>query len=224
MTDPITPDPGQGNTDPDPGAGGESWLDSLPEDLKGSEHLKDFDGVEALAKAHVEKASEPKPVIPDSPDGYEIKIPEGMEPDESAQGLLKAKAHEAGMNQSQVDAVMDVYKGMVEEAQNDYTKQLEEGKEETITELKTDWGPKFDENLALAKKAASVVFDDEFCKFIDDSGLGNHPKFVHGLLKIGQSISEDVLKTGSDKSPDGERLTDSAGRSMLNFSKSMGDD
>ena len=40
-----------GNTEQ--GGGDAKWYDSLPDDLKGNETLKGFDGVESLAKAHL---------------------------------------------------------------------------------------------------------------------------------------------------------------------------
>jgi len=224
MVDQVQDPAGTDNTqDPPDTNEQDNWLESLPEEMRENEHLKGLDGVGALAKEYVQ-GKESKPVVPENPDGYEIKVPEDAAPDEFAQGLLKTKAHELNFTQTQVDGVMDVYKGMVEKAQENHKSELEAGKQECITELQTDWKEKFDENVVMAKKAAASVFDEDFRKFIDESGLGNHPGFVKGLLVIGQSISEDVLKRGTDIiTTQGEPLRAQDGSLMLDFSESMPD-
>ena len=71
---------GQQNLNPtgstDQGGGDAKWYDSLPDDLKGNETLKGFDGVESLAKAHLTtqatlaELQAKAPVVPAKPEEY----------------------------------------------------------------------------------------------------------------------------------------------------------
>lgn len=62
-------------------------------------------------------------------------------------------------------------------------------------------GVKYDENLAVAKRALDTFGSVELVKFLDESKLGNHPEVLRYFYKVGQRISEDKLFTGDAPNP-----------------------
>jgi len=62
-----------------------------------------------------------------------------------------------------------------------------------ILELKKDFGANFDSEVKNARKALDAYTDSAFRKYMDDTGLGNHPALVKAFAKIGRELSEDRL-------------------------------
>lgn len=60
-------------------------------------------------------------------------------------------------------------------------------------------GEKFDENVAVAKMAIEAYFTPAFVKFLNDSGLGNHPEMIRGLMKAGAPLKPDGWVFGGRK-------------------------
>ena len=106
----------QGSTgDTGQGGGEANWYDSIADEaLKGNETLKTYDSVESLAKAHLtvqdevaalkKQIEDSKPVVPETPEAYELPTNfEGM-PDDIATELSQSMArvaHAAGLSKEQ---------------------------------------------------------------------------------------------------------------------------
>jgi len=58
-------------------------------------------------------------------------------------------------------------------------------------------GDKFEENVGVAKLAIDAYFTPEFKKFLNESGLGNHPEMIRGLAKAGAPLKPDGWVPGS---------------------------
>lgn len=57
-------------------------------------------------------------------------------------------------------------------------------------------GDKFDENLAVAKRALEKFGTPEFNAWLDRSGLGFHPELIRAFYRAGKAISEDGFVPG----------------------------
>ena len=64
-------------------------------------------------------------------------------------------------------------------------------------------GEKFDDSVATAKLAIAEYFPPTFVKFLNDSGLGNHPDMIRGLRKMGTALRQDGHVPGN-ANPGGE--------------------
>ena len=64
----------------------------------------------------------------------------------------------------------------------------------TLKELKTEFGPAFDERVALAQKAVHEFGGEGLKAALAESGLGNHPELVKAFAKAGMLISEGNLQ------------------------------
>lgn len=220
MTDIIDPAAGQGNTDPGSGEGTVltetepkvegSWLDALPDDLKGNEALKGYKDAGEAAKALVELQGK-LPVVPESADAYEITIPEGQQYSEALINSAKQWALEAGMSQEQLGKFTERY--LAHEAQ--VFQEIQKQEQEALGALEKEWGSSFEANVERAKRAISRFGDAEFKQFLDSSRLGNNPAMVKMFLKVAEAMSEDTLSGDGNKPK--ERPTTRTGEGMLNF-------
>jgi len=126
------------------------------------------DGLDAATKAMIEKDGYKSPAdlvakvrayqAPDTPDAYEIPVPEGEAPEFAA--AIKPLFHKAGLSPTQAKALAEGWNEM------QATERAAEAEREAAAEreavalaqrqqadLKREWGDKFDANTELAKRA-----------------------------------------------------------------------
>jgi len=156
----------------------EDWRSSLPEDLRDNPTLSNFKDINSLAAAHVNLKSHlgrdkiAKPVTsddwndvynflgrPESPDGYEVKLPDEIpEPikaqfNDEALGNFRQKAHELGLNSEQASALVawqaENLSGQFNALQEQQGQSIEEGEKA----LREEWGRGYDQNVKFAHKA-----------------------------------------------------------------------
>ena len=192
-------------------AGQVSWLDTLPDDLKGNEDLKAFKDPAEVAKAFLDTKGKLQ-APPESPDAYQLEIPEGVRVDEGFVKSAKTWAHQAGMSEAQFKAFAAPYI----EAQRQVEQSMAQAEQAGIDGLKTEWGGQFDENVQTAKRALKQFAGEEFLAFLDQSRLGNNPIMIKTFVAIGKAISEDKLIEGDGAGlPPGEVKRTSHGTPIL---------
>lgn len=172
-----------------PPAGAASWLDGLPDDLKASDLLKGVPDVAGLAKAFLETQGK-LPKVPESPDKYEIKLPDGAVEDDGIKAL-RDFAHKSGLTNEQVNGVLGLHGQITKRA-------IEKAMVEGEAALKTELGAKFAETVDLANRAVRQFLDADMVQFLERTGLANNPGVVKMFAKIGQAMGEDKFVT-SDK-------------------------
>lgn len=131
---------------------------------------------------------------PEAPDKYEIKVDPKLER-LFAEGDLKSfreAAHKMGLTQKQVNDLMTWEQGRVGANQA----ALSEMRQSTETELKNEWGAAFDRNLGLAARAVIESGGKDLLKFLDDTGLGNHPALIKAFAKMGQILADEGYMEG----------------------------
>lgn len=200
-----------------------SWRDSLPDEIRKHPVLDKYDSAGAAVKALVDvqkligRDKIPMPPEdatkedwdevyarigrPDTPDGYDfsgLEIDDGLGITPEAMGEFKAAAHEAGLRPSQAEGLMRYYTGMLAKQKASYEKARADRREQAETELRENWGSKYDDNLKLARKAMDAVGDDELVKLMD-TGLGDDVRIIRAFAKVGEMLSEDKLQ-GKPKS------------------------
>lgn len=190
------------------------WRASLPDDLKSAKSLQSIKSVEDLAKGFVNAQSvigrrfedlTPEQVkeyystlgTPESPDGYELKAPEGAQVNPELESWYKEKAHEYGIPKESAEKLFNDYIEL-ENSQLGEMQQLSELKaQENIEQLKKDFGPAFDERVTLANRALKEFGGDEAVQAINELGLGSHPTLVKLLANAGETLSEGKFTSGS---------------------------
>lgn len=135
--------------------------------------------------------------VPESPDGYEIKIdglPEGIELDEGLASEFKKLAHENNLTPAQVNRLaafqVQTEARMREAQQAEQEAYLSEQRKT----LESEWGNDFQKNMSLAQRTAATFGLEQ------DHPVFNHADMVQALAKIGNAISEDRLVSGESMS------------------------
>jgi hypothetical protein len=131
----------------------------------------------------------------------DFTMPEGVTLDVELTGELKAFAKEHGLKQEAAQKVADLGAKLLQKQQDAFVEVRNQWAEQAKTD-KEYGGEKFNENLAAANQALGQFATPEFVKFLQESGLGNHPEMLRTWHRISKAVSEDKLVTGNAASPD----------------------
>ena len=132
-----------------------------------------------------------------APEKYaDFTLPEGVTLDVAAKETFVAIARELDLSQEKAQKLVDLKvkldQNVAKEVEAQHKKLVEGWKGESLKAL----GAEADKSLAVAAKARDKFGSPEFVKFMEESGLGNHPAFIDFCLKVGKAISEDNLVEG----------------------------
>ena len=188
---------------------------SLPEDLREHSALQPIQDVENLAKAYVNASSmigRDKVVIPaenssandwnevytrlgrpESPDGYQIDAGEGA--DENMLGWFHQAAHDIGLNNTQAQKLVTAYNELTSSQSEGINENTQLAFDETVKELKGEWGAAFDDKVTNAGAAfAHFGGDDAFTELVLENGMrvGDHPGFLKAWAQAAEFITSKV--------------------------------
>jgi hypothetical protein len=207
---------GAGN--PAPGAGdnggtGGSWFDSIPDaELKGFAQTKGWkdpasvvDGYRNLErligapKERVlklpEKPDDPgwndvytRLGRPEKPEAYELPVPDGHGDPEFAKGIAEVM-HKHGVPKGAAQALAQFNNDYVGKLVEAHERQLAEKSAAELSQLKSEWGAKYDENAELSKRAAREFGVSEDQSKALEGALG-----TAGMLKLFNSIGSKLAE------------------------------
>jgi hypothetical protein len=188
------------------------WRAALSDEFKEHEYVKQFENPTAFVKdalvnkdklskaifkpgkgaSDEEMASYRKAMgIPDKPDDYEFPQTEGVKHDEKMVQWARGIFHQAGLDKEQAGLIAQAWDGFVkglteadEAAQTEAVKEAEK-------QLKEEWGDKYDQNLEYTKRGWKKFSNEDFDKFVDETGIGNHPALIRFIFAVGQAMGED---------------------------------
>lgn len=144
--------------------------------------------------AQAEKRMKLYGLPPESADGYEYAIPEGVTLDAEMQKSFREAALDAGLTQKQYEFVMNSYVKSLGQLPELIDAHVAKQAEQLRPVMAEHWGG--EQNLAVnlvrARIAATSVFQDapEEVRANADM-LGNSPAFLWLAAKIGQGMEED---------------------------------
>ena len=132
--------------------------------------------------------------VPDSADGYDVKLPEKMHPnakvtpemDKGVKQFLK----DSNLTKSQAAVLYPKFFELWSKGLEQQEAQQKEQSIKAMTELKGEWGNDFDNNASFAQKAAEKMLTPEMVAQIKDK-----PEWIRHFNKIGKAISEDMVKS-----------------------------
>ena len=223
--DPGAPPPGAPPAPPPPAAPpgappawmeGEGWT---PE-LKGDKTLSKYKSPADLAVAHVnlqkmmgskvdvpdvntppEKAQAfwSRLGVPDTPEGYTPPaIPEGYTLDENLMGGFRKLAHEVKISKEGADKLMSWYVAEELKKATGYQAEYAAEKEEGMKALRGEWGAAADQNIGLCQRVVAEFGGADVQAVLNETGVGNDPRMVKFLAKLGRVMAEDGLMTTQD--------------------------
>ena len=191
----------------------QDWRDSLSDELRNDPTLQNHKDVESLAKTVVHqqkmignriplpKTDEEKTELysklgrPEDAANYEVQVPETHQKyfrDESVDEF-KNVAHKIGLNNEQVNALMDFQLAQIDNELQLQGSSLNVQKEEVEASLKKEWGFDYDKNLRSAQRALQVYGDDEV-RALMDTEVGNNPAVIKMFARLGKDVTEDMAQ------------------------------
>lgn len=210
-----------------------NWIDSVQDaDLRGYLHNKGWKDPSELAVGYrnLEKlVGQDKLVLPkDDTDAqgwervydslgrpkaaseYKLPVPEGMPRDFA--DAASTKFHELGLSSRQATQLAEWFNGHQAQMQEKMSTSLSAQREQDRVALKSEWGPAFDENIELGRRALS-----EFGLASDadriEQALG--PKrFAETMARIGRGLVEHNFEGG--RTTQGFGMTTEAARARYN--------
>lgn len=144
---------------------------------------------EGAAAPAVDPAKPPAPAEPVVPEAYDFKMPDGVTADPAAVTAFTEIAKEMKFDQATAQRFADVAAGMVQRQLEAQAQQHDQWAAQTRSDPDIG-GPKLEENLGQYRKTFDTFFDADVKKIFVDTGLGNHPAVIKGMLKIGKQLSE----------------------------------
>lgn len=133
--------------------------------------------------------------VPESPDKYEINVPEGIEKDEEFLNGYKGVAHKLGLTPAQVKGVADYYHEKIGGKQEASAAQVRAQQENDLQSLKQEWGSAYDSKLSQGRAAvAQLGIDDQLLGQLE-LALGTKGVITF-FQNIGSKIGEDKFVSG----------------------------
>tara|TARA_Y100000996_G_scaffold415048_1_gene407949 strand:+ start:2246 stop:3082 length:837 start_codon:yes stop_codon:yes gene_type:complete len=198
----------------------QDWKSTLSDDLKNDPTLSNFKDVESLAKTVVHqqkvlgsripipKTDEEKMEVynklgrPETADKYEVSIPTDYKqymPEEQV-NQFKNVAHNIGLNNEQVNALIEYQKNTIDYELKNQPARFDAGRKQSEQTLKEEWGYDYDKNVAKAKRAMAVYGDDDIKQLLSTTEAGNHPAVIKMFARLGEDITEDMAKNTQNNS------------------------
>ena len=191
----------------------QDWRDTLPEELRNDPTLQNYKDVESLAKTVVHqqkmigsriplpKNDEEKAELynklgrPTDPTKYDLSIPDSHKQhfNETAVGEFKNVAHKIGLNNDQVNALLQYQVNQIDNTGQLQEAQMNVQREEAEQTLKQEWGYDYDKNLRSAMRAIDV-YGDEGLKEVLNGPAGNDPAMIKFFARLGQEVTEEMAK------------------------------
>lgn len=169
-----------------------------------------------MAKAAADKeaadkaAAEGKDKPAGAPEKYEdFKLPEGAKVDEAVMGEFATVAKELGLSQEQAQKLVDINARAQQVNFDRLQSAVDAQAEKWGVDSKADkefGGDKFDENLAVAKRALEQFGTPELKSLLEQSKLGNHPEVLRFFFRAGKAISEDGFVPGKPGNSSGKSI------------------
>lgn len=196
-----------------------SWIDDIDEEYRTG--LEKFKSINDWAKSHKNleqlvgrkyPGADAKPEEleafykqigrPDDAEGYSLPMVEGIEYNEEALKTFKETFHKAGLTSKQAQTIMEHYnqfvgeqiQGSEEQQRQAEQKRLEEH-QKRFDELKETWGGKFEENTAMAQRAARA-FGLEPAEMDKIEQAIGPDKLLSMFYNVGKNLSDDAIVEG----------------------------
>ena len=163
------------------------------------------------------KAVMTKMGAPADASGYTLTPAEGLPdylgPDqELSKGFLEHAAKE-GMLPSHVQSTYAWMTGVMAEAAKTQEAQELAASETHIRELEAEFGPAFDQKIALVNHAIDKVGGEELRKVLNDAGVGTNPTVIKSYLQVAGLLTEDNTGDGGGGGGFGNAMSPDEARS-----------
>jgi hypothetical protein len=197
----------------------QNWKEALPEEIRGEASLTNVPDVPTLVKNYInaqkmigaDKVAIPgkhasendwkevyyKLGLPRDSKEYNVELDPKTNLDKDFVETFKGKAHEIGLMPNQAKKMAEWFGKINTEVNAEADKQNRQAVINQMNGLKKEWGNDYEQNIIRARAAIMEFADDGMKKFIKDAGLTTNPAFIKLMTKVGETLSEDTLKSHS---------------------------
>lgn len=154
-----------------------------------------------VANAEEQGATEGEEAAPTTPEAYELQFSDGFVGDPATLEAATPVLKELGLNNEQAQQLVPLLEQhttrVLEAAQQAQAELINAERANWLTTAKGDaeiGGDNWDNTIITAAKALDglgFTKGSDFRKFLDESGLGNHPEMIRAFARVGAKISED---------------------------------
>jgi len=205
----------------------ESWLTSLPEEIRKTESLAKFKDVSSLAQSYLEaeKTLGSRIAVPKADAADEewhkfytrLGLPEDKKytakrskEDEEYLTRYEEMFYQSGLSKRQGEKLLDSLYSFSQDLQKQQQASVEQTRNSNINWLKGNYGDGFDGKMSVMQAALSKFGTKELASLIEESSYS--PALVDLLVRVGETLKSDSLVTGNQ--PQSISDTDQAKREI----------
>lgn len=199
-----------------------SWKTKLNADLANSPTMQKFDdspeGLSRAIESHLslekllghEKVPLPKSAddveghnrlakalgVPDKADGYglpDVEIPDTMKGMTFDKSKFAEIVHSFKLTPNQAKGLWKAYTEQNMQAYADYQKQFEQNLQQTVNQLRSEWGDAYETNVDLGQMVINKFSPDQETNDYLTSVLTKDPRAIKFLAKIGSQFAESKV-------------------------------
>lgn len=195
-----------------------NWKEALPPELRDEGFMKNVPDIPTLVKnyANAQKmiGADKVPIptkhateaewrevdyklgLPRELAEYKIEVDKDVEEnmDKPFMEAFRAEAHKVGLLPKKAEALVKWFAETNKKAWADINAQRQQETNDGMQSLKREWGRAEESKVVAAKAAMKEFCTPEEQQFLKDAGLGQNPKFLRIMAKVGESLSEDKLR------------------------------
>lgn len=152
---------------------------------------------EQPSKEAGEAKATPTATVPAVPEKYEFTVPDGESITPEVMEAYSAAAKDLKMSQADAQKMLvAMAPALRANAATQHTKAVEAWSASSKADQEFG-GTNLKENLGVAKQAVETFASQGLRTLLEESGLGNHPEVIRMFYRVGKSISQDRLVTGT---------------------------
>jgi hypothetical protein len=127
---------------------------------------------------------------PETADGYDLKVPEGMEGySQELSDWFRSAAHDAKLPAHMAQRLHDGFVQRAIEQSHSQVLDTQRQIEDWNAEIRREYGTAYEDKIGLAKRAVRAFGSDQLINILDTTGLGNHPDMIRTFARIGGELS-----------------------------------
>lgn len=149
---------------------------------------------------------------PDSPEKYELKTPQGADPELT--GWFKQTAHKYGLTAKQAASLYDDWNQMAVGKGEAMMADAQQNSEKEIAALRKEWGQGFEKQIDMGKRAVAALGFTEQQLSAYESKLGT-AEMLKLFTTLGSKMGEDSFEGGERTGSGSFGLTPAAARQQI---------
>ena len=126
-------------------------------------------------------------------------MPEDLRIEDDVLKSFSSEAVKLGLLPHQAQGIMKYYNDIINKGSDDQQAQMKIAQEESVKELRKEYGATFDRQIQSAKNLAHSTLGKEFVTdtlLHDGSRLGDNPQVIKAFVNLANKLSEDVMVKG----------------------------